>query len=47
MKQERNAVRGLMYKLRMIDIPMLGPSYIYQDIMLVVHNTSMLDIANS
>ena len=32
------AVRGLKYKLRMIGVPISGPSYIYGDNMSVIHN---------
>ena len=31
MKQGINALRGLRYKLRMLGIPISGPSYIYGD----------------
>ena len=40
MKQGINAPRGLRYKLRMMDIPISGPSCIYGDNMSVVGNTS-------
>ena len=40
MKQGIYALRGLRYKLRMIGIPISGPSYIYGDNMPVVPNTS-------
>ena len=40
MKQGIDALRDLRYKLRMMGIPIFGPSYIYGDNMSVVHNTS-------
>ena len=40
MKQGINALRGLRYKLRMMGIPISGPSYIYHDNMSVIHNSS-------
>ena len=40
MKQGIDALQGLRYKLRIMDIPLSGPSYIYWDNMSVVHNTS-------
>lgn len=39
MKMGMEALRGLCYKLRMMGIPLLGPSYIYGDNMSVIHNT--------
>ena len=40
MKQGIGALRDLRYKLRMMDIPLSSPSYIYGDNMSVVHNIS-------
>ena len=40
MKQGIEALRGLRYKLRMMGIPITGPSYIYGDNMSVVNNSS-------
>ena len=40
MKQGIDALQGLRYKLRMVGIPISGPSYIYGDNMSVVHNAS-------
>ena len=40
MKQGIDALRGLRYKLRMMGVPISGPSYIYGDNMSVTHNTS-------
>ena len=40
MKQGIDALQGLRYKLRMMGIPISGPSYIYGDNMSVIHNTS-------
>ena len=40
MKQGIDAVRGLRYKLRMMDILISHPSYIYEDNISVLHNTS-------
>ena len=39
MKQGMETLRGLRYKLRMMGIPLEGPSYIYGDNMSVIHNT--------
>ena len=39
MKQGVEALRGLRYKLRMMGVPISGPSYIYGDNMSVIHNT--------
>ena len=43
MKQGIDALRGLRYKLRMMGIPISGPSYIYGDNMSVVHYTFRLE----
>ena len=40
MKQGIDVLRGLRYKVRMMDIPIYVPSYFYGDNMSVVHNTS-------
>ena len=40
MKQGIDALRGLRYKLRIIGIPIFGPSYIYGDNMSVIHSSS-------
>ena len=39
MKHGMEAVRGLRYKLRMMGVPLSGPSYFYGDNMSVIHNT--------
>ena len=39
MKAGMEALRGLRYKLRMMGVPISGPSYIYGDNMSVIHNT--------
>ena len=39
MKHKVETLRGLQYKLRMMETPIKGPSYIYGDNMLVIHNT--------
>jgi len=39
MKQGMETLRGLRYKLRMMGVPISGPSYIYGDNMSVIHNT--------
>ena len=39
MKHGMEALRGLRYKLRMMGIPIDGPSFIYGDNMSVIHNT--------
>ena len=40
MKQGVEALRGISYKLRMMGVPIDGPTLIYGDNMSVVHNTS-------
>jgi hypothetical protein len=40
MKHGVETLRGLRYKLRMIGVPISGPSYIYGDNMSVVKNTT-------
>ena len=39
MKNGMEALRGLRYKLRMMGVPLSGPSFIYGDNMSVIHNT--------
>ena len=39
MKIGMESLRGLQYKLRMMSVPIDGPSFIYGDNMLVIHNT--------
>ena len=39
MKHGVETLRGLRYKLRMMGVPISGPSYIYGDNMSVIHNT--------
>jgi hypothetical protein len=39
MKHGMEKLRGLRYKLRMMGVPVNGPSYIYGDNMSVIHNT--------
>jgi hypothetical protein len=39
MKQGLETLRGIHYKLRMMGVEVLGPSYIYGNNMLVIHNT--------
>jgi hypothetical protein len=39
MKMGMEAMRGLRYKLRMMGVPLSGPSYFYGDNMSVIHNT--------
>jgi hypothetical protein len=39
MKLGVEALRGIRYKLRMMDIPVAGPTYVYGDNMSVIHNT--------
>jgi hypothetical protein len=39
MKNGMEATRGLRYKLRMMGVPLSGPTYIYGDNMSVIHNT--------
>ncbi len=39
MKHGMEKLRGLWYKLRMMGVPISGPSYIFEDNMSVIHNT--------
>ena len=39
MKQGMETLRGIRYKLRMMGVPLSGPSYIYGDNTSVIHNT--------
>ena len=39
MKQCTEYLRGLRYKLRMMGVPIAGPTYMYGDNMSVIHNT--------
>eukprot|EP00975_Prorocentrum_lima_P043671 9162261-Prorocentrum_lima.AAC.1 len=39
MKTGIEALRGIRYKLRMMGIPLTGPSFVYGDNMSVIHNT--------
>jgi len=39
MKNGMETLRGLQYKLRMMGVPLSGPSFIYCDNMSVIHNT--------
>jgi hypothetical protein len=39
MKHGVEVVRGLCYKLRMMGVPISGPSFIYGDNMSIIHNT--------
>jgi hypothetical protein len=39
MKNGIETTRGLRYKLRMMGVAIDGPTYVYGDNMLVVHNT--------
>ena len=39
MKIGMKSLRGLRYKLRMMGVPIWGPSLIYGDNMSVIHNT--------
>ena len=40
MKHVVETLRGIWYKLRMMGVPIEGPSYIYGDNMFVIYNTS-------
>ena len=40
LKQGVEALRGIRYKLRMMGVPVEGPTYIYGDNMSVIKNTS-------
>ena len=39
MKNGLEAVRALLYKLRMMGVPLTGPAYVFGDNMSVIHNT--------
>ena len=39
LKNGMESLRGLRYKLRMMGVELLGPSFIYEDNMSVIHNT--------
>ena len=39
LKHGLETLRGIRYKLRMMGVPLSGPSYVYGDNMLVIHNT--------
>jgi hypothetical protein len=39
MKLDVEAVRGIRYKLRMMGVPIAGPTYVYGDNMSFIHNT--------
>ena len=41
MKQEIDALSGLKHKLRMMGVPIVGNSHIYENNNSVVHNTSI------
>ena len=38
MKHDMDTLQDLRYKLRMMGVPLLGLSYIYEDNMSVIHN---------
>ena len=40
MKQGVETLRGIRYKLQIMDVKVSGPTYIYGDNMSVIHNTS-------
>ena len=40
MKTSVEALRGIRYKLRMMGVPLTGPTYVYGDNMSVIYNTS-------
>ena len=40
MKTDVEALRGIRYKLRMMGVPLTGPTYVYGDNMSVIYNTS-------
>ena len=43
MKHGMETLQGLRYKLHMMGVPILGPSYIYGDNMSVIHNMQCLE----
>ena len=44
MKQCTEYLRGLHYKLRMMEIPVTGPSYVFEDNKSVLPNTRVPDL---
>ena len=40
MKTSVEALRGIRYKLRMMDVPLTGPTYVYGNNMSVIYNIS-------
>ena len=40
MKTGVEALRGIRYKLRMMGVPLTGPTYVYGDNMSIIYNTS-------
>ena len=47
MKQGMEASRGLWYKLRMMGVPIAGPTYTFGNNMSVIHNTQCPDVENN
>ena len=43
MKTGVEALRGIRYKLRMMGVPLTGPTYVYGNNMSVIYNTSQLE----
>ena len=43
LKNGMEAIRGLRYKLRMMGVPISGPTYTFGDNMSVIHNTQWLE----
>ena len=39
MKTDVEALRGIRYKLRMMGVPLTGPTYVYGDNMYFIYNT--------
>ena len=44
MKTGVEALRGIRYKLRMMGVPLTGPTYIYGDNISVIYNTSLPEL---
>ena len=42
-KNKMETLRGLCYKLRMMGVPIEGPTYVYGDNMSVIYNTSKIE----
>ena len=43
MKTGVESLRGIRYNMRMMSVPLTGPTYVYGDNMSVIYNTSQLE----